>query len=324
MRRVFTMALVMVLVLAVAPAVAAKQATVVQGTNTAPDDLAAVQAAVDRSGQVILEGVFDFGSGTLEVDGDVVLRGRHGATIRNGGVALDTPAIAIVPPATAVTVRDLAFENSADVSVLAIGTTVDVRNNTMKSPGFGGVLVIGSSGSTVRGNTVTESVVGILVESASDADIRNNTIEAEDVGIFLFATSGSTFANNTVSIVGSSTGFFGIGRTGVFLAPDGAPNSNNTFKNTTFRGEMTYGYVLGEESLDNAISISPRNLDAATFVVPPFFGPCGNGPGDPDPSGAAVVLVAASFFGPAAEGNDVKSRAKSATILDCGIDNEIH
>jgi len=100
-------------------------------------------------------------------------------------------------------------------------------------------------------------------------------------------------------------------------------NVGNRIRNNSISGERVYGYVLGETAADNQVFIAPRNLDEATFVAPPFFGLCGNGPGEPNEGGATVVFVGDSIFGPAAEGNTIKNRAESATFLDCGIDNTV-
>lgn len=363
MRRLLIILISMMLAVVLATPVAADTTVVVEGTATFPDDLSAVQAAVDSADQVILDGLFDFGDGTIVINRDVTLRGRQDATILNGGEVISeferSPAIVAVPPATDVTIRDLTMRGAAYAAIVADGVRANIRSNrvTLGPDGERGILVLYGDGSRITGNTVetrvspAADVLGIETAWSNSVDIRNNTVEAGDVGILLFlggldstvfnntieaqdvgigliGVSGATFVNNAVSIFGSGTGAFDVGTSGIFLAPasDVDPNlrnAGNRFRNTSLAGEMVYGYIFGATSIDNEVFIAPGDLDEAIFVAPPFFGLCDNGPGEPNEGGATVVLVGSSILGPAAEGNIIHNRARSATFLDCGINNVV-
>lgn len=328
---------VVAVIMALASPVAAAGPTVVKGTGEVPTDLEAVQAAVDASSQVILEGTFDFGEGTgppcrdgggtLIIDSPTTLRGRN-ALILRGGYS-DPPNEAFCPtilaeaPAARVTIRDLNMKESKDIAIQTVGVEANITNNHIASPDFGGILVVGSAGSQVLNNTVTDAAVGVLVEHSESVDVRNNTVAASDIGLLLAGVSNSTYANNSVLIGGDPIGITGgAGTTGVLLGSArffGAPTTDNSLSNTTLEGEMTYGYLVLDEAAGNSIFIAPRNLDDATFVPPP------NNEGVCENSEGKTVLFADSFkdengdvlSGPAT-GNTVTNRARSATFIDCG------
>jgi hypothetical protein len=166
-RIIITGFLLAIFLLPEAPSAAAGAPVIVQGTNTAPNDLNAVQAAVDSADQVILEGTFDFDDGTLTITRDITLRGRQGAVIRNGGVSVPEdgffrPTIEALPPATAVVIRDLTMVGSADVAIDARDVTVDIHGNdiALASTGFAAISVVRSSGSKVRDNTISDTFLG--------------------------------------------------------------------------------------------------------------------------------------------------------------------
>lgn len=286
---------------------------------------------------MILEGFFDFGDGTLVINRNLTLRGRYDATVLNGGQVISefevSPAMVAVPPATDVTVSGLTMTGAAYAAIVADGVRANIRSNrvTLGPDGERGISVLNGDGLRVRGNTVETPVspatdgFGIEIAWSNSVDVRNNTVKAADVGILLFlggigstvlnnsieaqdvgigliGVSGSTFVDNALSIFGSGTGAFDVG---------------------SLAGEMVYGYIFGETSIDNEVFIAPGSLDEATFVAPPFLGLCDNGPGEPNEGGTAVVFVGSSIFGPAAEGNIIHNRARSATFLDCGIDNVV-
>lgn len=87
--------------------------TVVTGTGDPAKDVAAVQAAADAGGRVVLAGTFDFGErGRVTLTRDVEIVGRDGATIRGGFFTFMSPVPATLPPAgpgPRIAIRDLTF-----------------------------------------------------------------------------------------------------------------------------------------------------------------------------------------------------------------------
>ena len=144
MRASLILALV-ILVLVVANAQMQKAITV-QGTNTYPQDVMAVQMALNQYDVVTLSGTFNFGQGVFGVDLDtgqitgtpagsvymtrpnVVLKAdkRTGATIVGGGAPFSSeyldvwPVIGITAPN--VTVRGLVMSGSADTGIFFLGS----------------------------------------------------------------------------------------------------------------------------------------------------------------------------------------------------------
>jgi hypothetical protein len=123
-----------------------QKAITVQGTNTYPQDVVAVQMALNQYDVVTLSGTFDFGQAVFGVDWEagqaagipagiayvtrpnVVLQGdkQRGATIVGGGAPFSSeyfyvwPAIAITAPG--VTVRGLVMSGSPDTGIFFLGS----------------------------------------------------------------------------------------------------------------------------------------------------------------------------------------------------------
>lgn len=86
---------------------AADTKTVVEGVNTYPVDVDAVQEAVDEYDRVILIGMFNFGEdGSVDITEDVEIVGEEGTTIRGGHISFRCEAD------VKLTVRDIRFENA--------------------------------------------------------------------------------------------------------------------------------------------------------------------------------------------------------------------
>src|SRR4051812_29410353 len=105
----------------------AKAQTDVVGTNNPAIDVAAVQAAVNAGGSVVLKGTFDFGlSGRVLVKNDVDVRGESdesGApltTIRRGEWPFHTPYPAVMPPAIAGPIVAIHYLHFVETSGTAI------------------------------------------------------------------------------------------------------------------------------------------------------------------------------------------------------------
>jgi nitrous oxidase accessory protein NosD len=328
MQRVFALLLPIVMVMAVAPPVAADTSAIVRGTNSFPADLDAVQAAVDQGGTVVLDGTFDFGDGLLLITNDVRLNGTAGSVIRNGGVDGQYPAIVAVPPADHVVLRGLTMMDADGAALLTQVGHPEILNNSFLGAELFPVTVIGAVGGRVSGNQIDASINPFAALYSDGLTVRNNHFVAFDVGIFLLSTGDSTFAENEIAIVGDSNGFFDVGRTAVFLAPDVdetfdppvflAGDVENRFSNNRLAGEMTYGYLLGEGAEDSQIRIAPRNLDDAVFIPPPVFPLC-----DGQTTGAAVLLIGETDFGPASSNNFVRDLTGGAAIIDCGDNNSV-
>jgi hypothetical protein len=107
-----------------------------------------------------------------------------------------------------------------------------------------------------------------------------------------------------------------------------AGSTANSISNTSLKGEMTYGFYVGEGAEDNNISIAPHNLDGAIFVDQPpdkvhcdtDLPPSGN---VTPPSGATVIFLDDEYFSPPSKDNTVRNQAQTSTFIDCGIDNVV-
>ena len=230
MRRVLTTLLLAVAMLALlAPPVGAANVAVIQGTNNPSIDLAAVQAAVDQADQVILEGTFDFGDGTLVIARDnVILKGDDAAVIRNGGTDID---VAINVEADGVQIRDLTMVNPSHTPIGVFGDGAVISGNTLTGAFPSGISVWNSNETLIRNNSVTGYLSnGILVlgglppapPESSGHEIRNNTLtsapagiaDVDVSGIALIGVSDFLISNNKVNNEGAGFSdifiFFGI------------------------------------------------------------------------------------------------------------------
>ncbi len=110
------------LLLATIAAVAQDSTGTVEGTGDAARDVAAVQAAVDRGGTVVLKGTFDFGeTGSVSIRRDVEIMGDLSSSqpttrIKGGRWSFHSPLPASLPvpaPGPAITIRGIHFDGAA-------------------------------------------------------------------------------------------------------------------------------------------------------------------------------------------------------------------
>jgi hypothetical protein len=180
------------------------------GTNTYPNDVQAVQNAVDNYDVVTLVGTFNFGQGeypstpagavfmthpnvTLEAD-EVA-----GATILGGGAPSDVswiwPVIDVRAPG--ITVRGLTMVDSADTGVYVHGlvgpsttpTGVTISGNTISALWAGiyvyGYRLSGSDPIKVFGNSVSSQWFAVYLHYTGGLpiEVSNNAIFGDGVGI---------------------------------------------------------------------------------------------------------------------------------------------
>jgi hypothetical protein len=118
--------------------------TVVVGQHDPARDVAAVQAAVDQGGSVLLLGTFDFGDdGRVLLQKSVRISGEADAsdvpitTIMGGDWPFLAPAPSSMPPAQA-------------------GPVISVENICFRQPSGGAIHLVYTGGAYIRGNKVTE------------------------------------------------------------------------------------------------------------------------------------------------------------------------
>jgi hypothetical protein len=175
---------------------AADTAITIDGTTTYPDDVEAVQTALDDPSfdTVILNGTFDFGDGGVQITRpNVTLTGP--ATILGGGKQIEHPWIwwwwyAVEVAAVDTTVENLTFVGCNDTGILVhlAGSAdghVDIAGNSFTwcpapiaalPETTGGEVSIG-----IHDNTISSCLFGVIGESnvplTYSMDIRNNRFE---------------------------------------------------------------------------------------------------------------------------------------------------
>jgi hypothetical protein len=237
-----------------------QKAITVHGTNTYPQDVLAVQVALNQYDLVTLSGTFNFGQALFGVDDagqitgtpagsvymtrpNVVLQAdkRTGATIVGGGAPFSSeyfyvwPVIGIMAPD--VTVRGLAMSGSADTGIFFLG-----------------------SPQTARGKTLT---------------IEANTISAEWAAVYLRYTGGlrAIVNRNQLTSPDSDTSSIplAVGWSGYTRDASGKPvpakgsvevtHNKISMKNIDQDGIVVYGWGLapGEIPLDLPLGTNPAD-----------------------------------------------------------------
>jgi hypothetical protein len=145
--------------------------TTVTGSDNPAVDLPAVQTAVDSDTDVILQGTFDFGTGTVTITTDVTITG-DGAVIRNGN-----PAFTVDNPMGTVEVTNIDFDGPQLSSLLCkFGSPLascTFSDNTVNIDTTGIVI------HPVYGTLAM--ALGVYVESL-EAELQSNTIDISNPG----------------------------------------------------------------------------------------------------------------------------------------------
>ncbi len=151
---------------------AQKKAITVQGTNTYPEDVNAVQTALDQYDVVTLSGIFNFGQAVFGVDWEtgeitgtpagivymtrpkVVLKADEmtGATIAGGGAPFSSKRFEVWPvigiTAADVTVRGLVMYGSPDTGIFFLGSPQTALGKQL----------------TIEGNTISADYSAVMTE----------------------------------------------------------------------------------------------------------------------------------------------------------------
>jgi hypothetical protein len=180
-------------------------ATVVVGTGKPDVDVPAVQAAVDRGGEVTLEGRFSFDRpptiptplvpATILVSTAVVISGAPHASIEGGTIPFYVEA-----PSASVTIQKLHFirpKNSAILVDAAVGVTItwckiEGLMPLLNKPSSG--LWISTIGSAIPMPTQPghpENISGRLVIANNDIDAAGGTAADNTLGITVFSVGQS-------------------------------------------------------------------------------------------------------------------------------------
>ncbi len=141
---------------------------VVHGTGSSLD-VAAVQAAVDAGGRVVLVGDFDFGlDGQVVIRNDVHVSGRGTTVIRGGTVTFVSPlptlaAGATLAPGPAIAVENLTFDGARGTPIrIAYARALDIRQVTVRN-------VVPLPAPTIPTPTLSYFQVGISVSTQAYA-----------------------------------------------------------------------------------------------------------------------------------------------------------
>jgi hypothetical protein len=184
-------------------------AITIDGTSTYPDDVEAVQTALDDPyfDTIILNGTFEFGDGGVQITRpNVTLTGP--ATILGGGKQIEHPWIwwwwyAVEVAAVDTTVENLTFVGPHDSAILVhlAGSPdghIDIAGNSVTWCAAGIAAVPETTGGDVtigiQDNTISSCVFGVIGETnvplTYSMDIRNNRFEGIWVdGVRAFSVS---------------------------------------------------------------------------------------------------------------------------------------
>lgn len=241
-------------------------ATTIDGTSAYPDDVEAVQAALDDPSfdTVILNGTFDFGDGGVQITRpNVTLTGP--ATILGGGKQIEHPWIwwwwyAVEVAAVETTVENLTFVGCNDTGILVhlAGSAdghVDIAGNSFTwcpapiaalPETTGGEVSIG-----IHDNTISSCLFGVIGESnvplTYSMDIRNNRFE--DIwldGVQVFSVSAPLEIIDNEFAAGEAAVFVGSWWVGGEIDPEYGDNPPvNIIGNTIDIIDYGTGVIVG-------------------------------------------------------------------------------
>jgi Right handed beta helix region len=166
-----------------AAAAAAPAQVVVVGTGDPAIDVPAVQAAVDGSGVVLLEGTFSFASGspspTITIRRDVRIEGIPDGQGQIPEILGGTQPFVIAAPGAEVAIEGLHFENSVGTAIwIQAGGDVSVANCVFEGvlPGLIGGRMVGIEIFESFGPVGTVSIVGNDLKPGGSASNDANGI----------------------------------------------------------------------------------------------------------------------------------------------------
>jgi len=210
---------------------AAGRQTLVVGTGNPAVDVAAVQAAVDRGGTVVLEGTFSFRQPPTKPIAEILASEQHprppaaqvlvskavtisGVPDARGRVATidgGTLPLYVDAPGAHVTIRGLRFVRPIRAAILLHAVHgMEISSNRIEGvEPFGGVsaaIGVNTSGDLPQpGNRATpEDVSGNLTIRLNDIDMTGGSTRESSLGIVVFSAGQSPRAEVTLDIVGNT------------------------------------------------------------------------------------------------------------------------
>jgi len=207
---------------AVGAGASALSSITVVGLNTYPDDIQAVQDAVDNYSHVTLEGVFDFGpyrgGGQVGITRDnVTLQGAEGATITGGGRGGNPASTVYGLDCENLTVRDITFVGSYEaLGMYTYGTSTVGNVTTFEDNEFRNcyytIFVYRTNGTVdIVGNKCTQISYGPYVyRTAGAVRMVDNDCQQATYGLLTYQCE-SGFEGASIEIRNNNvSGFLGI------------------------------------------------------------------------------------------------------------------